>query len=625
MSALWRYCNLVCALWVPVTIAYSVSKNCGSDASKGVCIGAGKQSKSLAKFANMTVSQCCEACNQREACAAWCHYQLHGHPECNLLSGKGMQKAGNCTSSPVYAPPPPHGAKNVLYINVDDLRTQLGSYGHKTSITPNIDKLASNGARFTHAYVQQAVCAPSRGSFMSGLRPDTLRLWTFRGSFRTSHPDWISLPQHFKDSGYAPVLGGGKTFHPGRPPNWDEPRSWTQELPYFSFFEPGCPFNHTLEPAANGYTHSVCPLDGPLDQFFDHQVANFSIGVLRLAKKQQDAARQGRVAHGGDGLVRPFFLAVGFRRPHLPWQMPTKFWNMFNDDSLPPPGHPNIPQDMPPVAWTCGDRCSWELQNRSTYNFTISQPTSQALAKLLRRAYVASMAFMDSEIGRVLDELDALGFVDDTLVILHGDHGWGLGEGNFWHKFSNMEHSVRVPLIIRAPWLGSAAFNRTVPDLVELVSLFPTMAALAGSPSPVFSNGSALPLDGADFSRVLLARNASLDTRFAYSQFPRCDGGNTFQAAHNYCKSSSAADMDWMGYSVRDTRFRYTRWLKWDGDALRGRWDLTPEGEELYDHAGDDGSDFDKFPVGWRNLVDDADYTQDKNRLATALRAFFDK
>ena len=383
--------------------------------------------------------------------------------------------------------------------------------------------------------------------------------------------------------------------------------------------------NPDTNPGANGYTHSVCPLDGPLDQFFDYQVANFSIRVLRLAKEQQDAARRGRAGHGGDAIVRPFFLAVGFRRPHLPWQMPMKFWNMFDNDSIQPPAHPGIPEGLPPVAWTCGDRCSWELQNRSTYNFTISQPTSQAVAKVLRRAYVASMAFMDSQIGRVLDELEALGFEDDTLVVLHGDHGWGLGEGNFWHKFSNMEHSVRVPLVIRAPWLGSAAAGRTVPDLVELVSLFPTMGTLAGTPAPVFANGTALPLDGDDFARVLSTPNASLNTPFAYSQFPRCDGGDPYMAAHNYCKSSAAKDMDWMGYSVRGARFRYTRWLRWDGAALRGRWDAPPEGEELYDHAADDGSDFDKFPVGWKNLVNDSTYAEDKRRLADALRNFFDK
>ena len=206
------YTTLVLTLiLLPTSISYSVSSSCGSDGNNGTCIGAGNHAKSLKKIAKITQSQCCEACNQNGKCVAWTHYHLHDHPECNLLSGKGIRSAGNCTSgfsnSPTPAPPPPEGAKNVLYINVDDLRTQLGSYGHKASITPNMDKLAASGVRFTHAYVQQAVCAPSRGSFMTGLRPDSLKLWTFRGSFRDSHPDWISLPQHFKNSGYAPVLG----------------------------------------------------------------------------------------------------------------------------------------------------------------------------------------------------------------------------------------------------------------------------------------------------------------------------------------------------------------------------------------------------------------------------------
>lgn len=509
-------------------------------------------------------------------------------------------------------PTPSRDAKNVLYINVDDLRTQLGSYGHSTSVTPNMDRLAKEGIRFTHAYVQEAVCAPSRASFMTGLRPDTLKLWTFRGSFRDSHPNWISLPQHFKNEGYSPVLGGGKTFHPGHPKNYDEPLSWTKDLPYFDFFEPGCPYNSTIEPGANSYTHSICPLDGPLDQFFDHQVANFSIKVLRLAKSQQEISQ--------NGVVRPFFLAVGFRRPHLPWQMPMKFWNLSKTISL--PTHPSIPEDMPAVAWTCGDRCSWELENRSQYPFSISEPVAPQLSLLLRRAYTASMTYMDSEIGRVLDELDALGFTNTTLVILHGDHGWGLGEGNFWHKFSNMEHSVRVPLIIRAPWLGADSMDRVVPDLVELVSLYPTMATLAGTKPPQYKNGSVLPLDGEDFSSVLL-QPGFLNTTYAYSQFPRCDGGNTSKAAFNYCKSNFASDIDFMGYSIRDAKFRYTRWLPWNGKTLQGRWDMNPVGEELYDHDGDNGSSFDNFPLDWKNLVNNGTYKSERIRLANALQNFF--
>lgn len=258
---------------------------CASAGDTGFCRSTGSGASSLSKPQLPTPALCCSACAAAPRCGAWTHYALNnGTLECNLLSGGGKRHSGNCTSAlatnatpaptPTPAPqppPPPAGAKNVLWFIVDDLRTQAGAYGHPESVTPHMDALAASGARFTHAYVQQAVCAPSRGSFMTGLRPDALRIWTFTNNFRqTAGPDWVSLPQHFKDNaGYAPVLGGGKTFHPGRPANYDEPHSWTQELPYFAFYEPGCPTNSTLEPGSNGYTHSVCPLDGPLSQFFE--------------------------------------------------------------------------------------------------------------------------------------------------------------------------------------------------------------------------------------------------------------------------------------------------------------------------------------------------------------------
>ena len=437
------------------------------------------------------------------------------------------------------------------------------------------------------------------------------------------------------------MLGGGKTFHPGRPKNYDEPHSWTQELPYFDFYEPGCPTNGTLEPGSNGYTHSVCPLDGPLTQFFDHQLASHTISAMRLAKAQQTAAAAAAAAAVADeaGLVRPFFLAAGFRRPHLPWQMPKKYWEMFTDESIAPPARRTVPDGMPDIAFTCGDQCAWELENRSRYNFSLTTPVETPLARTLRRAYLASMAFMDAEIGRVLAELDALNFTQSTLVVLHGDHGWGLGEGNFWHKFSNMEHSARVPLLVRAPWLGAAAAGRVVPDLVELVDLFPTMASLAlpagaSSVTPVYANGTALPLDGVDFSPLLTATTrvggaaggAAGGKQYAFSQFPRCDGGDPKVAAKNYCKSTHNKNIDFMGYSIRGARFRYTAWLPWDGDRLTGKWDEKApwEGEELYDHDGDDGSSFDAFPKGWKNLASDPAFAADKLRLAAALRAFFE-
>jgi len=288
---------------------------------------------------------------------------------------------------------------------------------------------------------------------------------------------------------------------------------------------------------------------------------------------------------------------------------------------------------MPDVAWTCGDRCSWELseENRTVWDFSLHAPLAAAKAAVLRRAYNAAVAFLDSEVGRVLTSLDDLGFRKSTLVTMFGDHGWGLGEGNFWHKFSNMEHSARVPLLIRAPWLPGGV-GTVVEDLVELVDIFPTVASLVGTPKPVYKNSTLLPLDGTDFSALVAGRAGSTagytPKEYVFSQFPRCDGHNTSMAAANYCKSTKDKDLDYMGYSIRDSRFRYTLWLKWNGTLLQGKWNTASSGgvgEELYDHSGDDGSSFDAYPVGWKSLAADAKYAKDKLRLRKALQAFFDK
>eukprot|EP01063_Lacrimia_lanifica_P012646 TRINITY_DN19305_c0_g1_i1.p3 TRINITY_DN19305_c0_g1~~TRINITY_DN19305_c0_g1_i1.p3 ORF type:complete len:195 (+),score=51.48 TRINITY_DN19305_c0_g1_i1:141-725(+) len=194
-----------------------------------------------------------------------------------------------------------------------------------------------------------------------------------------------------------------------------------------------------------------------------------------------------------------------------------------------------------------------------------------------------------------------------------------------------MEHSARVPLIIRAPWLPQAA-GTVAGDLVELVDVFPTVASLAGTPAPRYANGTLLPLDGADVSAVLVggvgAAPGYTPKDYVFSQFPRCDGGNTSAAAFNYCKNSDKEDIDFMGYSVRDAHFRYTLWLEWDGAKLAGKWETAADGgagEELYDHTGDDGSSFDAFPRGWRSLAADTAHAVDKVRLRAALQAFFDK
>lgn len=272
--------------------AASAPPTCTAPPQENICIDGGGK-RNLQKKEGTTASACCASCDATAGCTAWSLWEK-GDPrgslattECGLyaFSSPPTLKPGSCTTGvirtpapppPAPTPPAPPGAKNVLYFIVDDLRTQLGAYGHNTTLTPNLDKLASRGLRFTNAYCQQGVCSPSRNSFMSGRRPDSIKTWTFTTNFREvpGGEDWISFPQHFKKHSYI-TLGGGKTFHPGHPPNWDEPLSWSQDMPYFPFDEPGCP----QEPSnpGGGYIHNFCPTDQEMDAFFDYNLANWTI------------------------------------------------------------------------------------------------------------------------------------------------------------------------------------------------------------------------------------------------------------------------------------------------------------------------------------------------------------
>ena len=211
-------------------------------------------------------------------------------------------------------------------------------------------------------------------------------------------------------------------------------------MPYYPFAEPGCP---ATMPGENGYSHSICVLDNiTVEDTFDYGLADYIIAAMRLAVRQN----------------RTFMLMAGFRRPHLPWRLPKSFWDMYADRPVAAPAHPAAYAGMPEVAYTCGDRCSWETWNVTdpeappTAQFNISSPVPGPMASQLRRAYYAALTLMDSQVGRVLEELAALGRYNNTVVVFHGDHGWGLGEGNLWHKMTNFEHTVRVPLLVRVPW-----------------------------------------------------------------------------------------------------------------------------------------------------------------------------
>ena len=449
--------------------------------------------------------------------------------------------------------------KNVLFIVVDDLRPDIGAYGQTYVHTPNIDQLAKESLVFDRAYCQQAICAPSRNSFMTGRRPDTTKAWNFIDHFREPGVglNWTSLPQYFKKHGYF-SSGVGKLYHPNLPPNFDPP-SWS-DLDKFPFVYPspqGCP-NHTV----------WCPLPRNGTYFSDVNSTEVFLKRLQYVAKSKE----------------PFFLGIGFHKPHLSWRFPEEFLKYYPGiDNIAPAKHRLPPEGMPPVAW---HECISE--NRySDVHFPINLTTPFPIEsqQMMRRAYYAATSFTDSLVGEILDSLKNLGLADNTIVSFHADHGWQLGEHNEWCKMTNFELATRVPLMIRVPW-KKAAMGKKTNALAELVDLYPTLVDLAGLPPASEENleGTSLAAIFDDVNRSV--KNASL------SQYPRCNPDPTSE--NNGCIQTNRTNISFMGYSMRTDRYRYTEWVKWNGTKLKPEWE-NHVGVELYDHQNDDETDFDAF------------------------------
>ena len=470
--------------------------------------------------------------------------------------------------------------KNVLFMPVDDLRPELfEAYNQKYMHTPNLDKLAKESLVFQRAYCQHALCIPSRNSFMTGRRPDTTQVWAGLGNphFRVTGPDWISLPEHFKKHGFT-TLGGGKTYHPNLPPNWDEPKSWSQDQPYFPFKGAKCPKENRLSVTADKdiggevtSSDTWCSLDENSynDSYhYDWKLANQTIHTLKYVKSKKD----------------PWLVAAGFRRPHVPWMMPQRFWDMYSSADIPTVLHRSRPVDSPDIAF---HNQGIFLNSNGTKYLPMPDSFPVEIQQEARHAYMASVSWVDSQIGRVLDALDEMNLKDNTLVVLFGDHGYQLGEHDSWHKQTNWELATRVPLIIRAPWLPKS-MGKDSYALVELVDLYRTIADLVGAPKP------GNDIEGTSFS--YLFENPDLDayqasealnkTAAAFSQYTRCIRNMTVQWDDNECSSSPTVPA-LMGYSMRTPEWRYTAWMNWDVSARKALWDKEPYAVELYDHSGD--------------------------------------
>jgi iduronate 2-sulfatase len=420
---------------------------------------------------------------------------------------------------------------NVLFIVVDDLRAQLGCYGDRMAITPNLDRLASRGTLFSRAYCQQAVCGPSRASVLTGRRPDSLRVWDLKTVFRDTAPDAVSLPEYFKQNGYF-ARSFGKIYHDGLP----DPKSWSVPAEFEAMSKREdyrLPENRAPHKAQKATATEF--VDAPDDAYPDGKVAAGAVAALEML--------------GGDSAGQPFFLAVGIRKPHLPFTAPKKYWDLYENVEIPAVVQPAPPAGSPEIA----RHDSVELRGYTDQPETGAWTAEQIAT--LRRGYYAATSFADAQIGRVLDALERTGLAKNTIVVVWGDHGFHLGEHDLWVKTTNYEADTRVPLIVATP--DERPRGVRTEAIVELVGLYPTLVELCGLPPSE-------QLEGRSFAENI-GNSATTGEQVAFSQFPR---------PWMYRDEPEA-----MGYAVRTASHRYVEWRRFDTAEVLAR--------ELYAYEND--------------------------------------
>jgi iduronate 2-sulfatase len=453
---------------------------------------------------------------------------------------------------------------NVLFIAVDDLKPLLGCYGDAIVKSPNIDRLAARGVLFERAYANQAVCSPSRNALLTGLRPQTLGIYDLGTNFRQARPDAVTLPQYFRSAGYR-TEAMGKIFHVGHG-NHEDPASWsvphwqaktvayllpenrakeglTREEALFS--------NAAVDPAKLPRGAAYEAADVPDDAYPDGKIADEAIRRLRAAKNKPD---------------EPWFIAVGFLKPHLPFCAPKKYWSLYDAEAFQLPTQKTPPEGAPKFAPT-----TWgELRQYS--DIPATGPLTDEQARKLIHGYHAAVSYVDAQLGRVLDALDDLGLAKNTVIVLWGDHGWHLGDHGQWCKHTNYEQAAHLPLIVAAPGVKIGARSAA---LVENVDIYPTLCELAGLPAPQ-------GLEGASFAPVL--RDPALPTKESI--------------IHVYPRG------ELLGRAIRTARYRLVEWKKPGAAAETAVF-------ELYDYETD--------PAETKNLA------SDKPQVVADLRAMLAK
>lgn len=426
--------------------------------------------------------------------------------------------------------------KNVLFIMVDDLSTTLSCYGVEGVITPNLDMLANRGVKFERAYCQASLCNPSRASIMTGRRPDNLRILSNEPHFRGVHPKIVTLPEHFKANGYHAV-GIGKIFHnwgqalQGDPQSWSEPETNHWATHYSDWYIKNRPYQIHSDIQKGPAVQNA---DVPDEAYLDGRIANAAVNKLRQLKET------------------PFFMAVGLWKPHLPYNAPKKYWDLYDPNALPNLRYPQPIYGVPDLAYV-------DSNEARSYTDIPKQGELSFNKKLeLRHGYLAAISYMDAQVGKILDELDRLDLTNKTTIVFLSDHGYHAGEHGQFGKWTNFEIGTRVPLIISSPEIKHS--GTATSSIVELVDLYPTLIDLHRLPEPKGFG----KLDGISLKPILTNTNYKLKY-YAVSQISRPLG--------------SGEDFDILGSTIRNKDYRYTLWTNRTGNEIIG--------EEFYDLSND--------------------------------------
>ncbi len=400
---------------------------------------------------------------------------------------------------------------NVLFIGADDLRMNIGFYGDKTAITPNIDTLASEAVTFTKAYVQFASCNASRASMLTGMRPDSIKVWKLNTHFRKTSPKVVTLPQHFKNNGYH-TESIGKVYH--NYGNIRDKNSWSvpARLAQESHFTDYVLTSSLREGTKKGIATESPEYAG--DKYVDDKITVDAIETIARLKDSN----------------KPFFLGVGFMKPHSPYNAPKKYWDLYKREDMQSLGSVNKPKNVPDLNWF------YFKEIRGFADLPEEEQFSNETAQRLRHGYYAATSYVDNNVGRIIKALKDNDLYDNTIIVFWSDHGYHLGENSHWTKVTARELDTGVPLIFRIP--GQKPFVSS--SITEYIDIYPTLSELCNLPVP-------LNLDGRSFNKVF-AKPSYKHKKAALSQVSRPWPGNK--------------PIKHMGYSVRTDSYRYSRWIE---------------------------------------------------------------